>query len=87
MFIYNVQSEFVKRTIVEPRDNWGGEGLLGADISFGYFNKLPMRKRDILNNQKRQQMKNVFSGIQAGLEGTNQPTMEDVDDDDDELMQ
>ena len=38
LFIYNVDSESVKRSVIEPRDNWGGEGLIGADISFGYCN-------------------------------------------------
>ena len=60
LFIYNVDSESVKRSVIEPRDNWGGEGLIGADISFGYCNQLPIRQRDIVNNQKRNQMKNIF---------------------------
>ena len=46
-----------------PRDNWSGEGLLGADISFGFLNRLPMRKKDIANEQKANKMKSIFGGI------------------------
>lgn len=41
LYIYNTQLEKVRVCNVEPRDNWGGEGYLGADISFGFLNKLP----------------------------------------------
>jgi len=46
-----------------PRDDWSGEGLIGADVSFGYLNKLPMRKKDIANEKKACQMKSIFGGI------------------------
>lgn len=50
--MYNVDTETVRCSTMTPRDNWSGQGLIGADISFGFLNRLPMRKRDIANNRK-----------------------------------
>lgn len=47
--VYNTDSEKVGFVKIVPRDDWGGQGLLGADISFGFLNKLPMRKADLAN--------------------------------------
>jgi len=44
--VYNTKSEQVRVSTLVPTDGWGGEGLIGADISFGYFNQLPLRKVD-----------------------------------------
>ena len=63
-----------------PRDNWGGQGLLGADISFGYLNKLPLRQRDIANNKKAEKMKSIFGGLSG--KGKRQPTQEGLSSDD-----
>lgn len=49
LYIYNVDREKVRCTTVTPRNNWSGEGLIGADISFGFLNRLPMRKKDLAN--------------------------------------
>ena len=60
-----------------PRDNWSGEGLLGADISFGFLNRLPMRKKDIANEQKANKMKSIFGGIGGQTQGSRfEPTYE-----------
>ena len=29
-----------------PKSGWGGQGLLGCDASYGYFNKIPLRAKD-----------------------------------------
>ena len=66
-----------------PRDNWGGQGLLGADISFGYLNKLPLRQRDIANNKKAEKMKSIFGGLSGkGNTHKRQPTQEGLSSDD-----
>ena len=85
-----MDQEVVRRITVIPRDNWSGEGLLGADISFGFLNRLPVRKRDIANEKKAEQMKSIFGGIGAnsagysdnGLSGR-EPTSEGLSSDDD----
>ena len=47
LWLYNVDSEAVREVPLTPRRGWGGQGLLGCDISFGYFNKIPLRKKDL----------------------------------------
>ena len=79
LFIYNVDLEKVRCAIVTPRDNWSGQGLIGADICFGYLNKLPMRKRDMVNVRKAEKMKAIF----GGLTSKRVPTQEGLSDDDD----
>ena len=77
LYIYNVDREQVRLTSVTPRDNWSGEGLLGADISFGFLNRLPMRKKDIANEQKANKMKSIFGGIGGQTQGSRfEPTYE-----------
>ncbi len=36
---------------------------MGADISFGFLNKLPLRKVDLKNLEKREKMVGVFSKL------------------------
>ena len=88
IFVYNVELEMVRCVNVLPRDNWSGQGLLGADISFGYLNKLPLRKRDMQNIKKAEKMKSIFGGISssspASASGKREPTAEGLSSDDDE---
>ena len=52
LYVYNIDSEKVRSVEVSPRGDWGGQGLIGADVSFGFLNRLPMRKQDIENMRK-----------------------------------
>lgn len=60
--VYNVDTETVKQSKITPK-NWDGAGLIGADISFGYFNRLPLRKKDQENLEKRNKMQNIFGKL------------------------
>mmetsp|Transcript_19136 Transcript_19136/g.23665 ORF Transcript_19136/g.23665 Transcript_19136/m.23665 type:complete len:101 (-) Transcript_19136:1162-1464(-) len=71
MYVYNIDREGVRCATVVPRDNWSGEGLIGADVSFGFLNRLPMRKRDQANEKKAQSMKNVFGLFSGKAESAN----------------
>ena len=66
LYVYNVDEETVRCARVLPRDNWSGQGLIGADISFGYLNRLPMRKRDLANEKKAESMRQIFGGLTGG---------------------
>lgn len=46
LFIYNSEKEEVKEVSLTPKSDWGGQGLLGCDASYGYFNKIPLRAKD-----------------------------------------
>jgi hypothetical protein len=61
--VYNVEVESVKAIKIVPSDDWGGQGLLGADISFGFLNKLPLRQKDQENNAQRDKMKSIFGRL------------------------
>ena len=61
--VYNTDTEQTRQTILVPKEGWGGDGLIGADISFGFFNTLPLRKIDKKNQQKRDKMKGIFSKL------------------------
>jgi hypothetical protein len=45
LFVYNSASDVVRRAVVHPREGWGGEGLLGCGIGFGYLHRLPHTAR------------------------------------------
>ena len=68
---YNVDTESVRKVKLTPNSSWHStsqQGLIGADISCGFLNRLPMRKKDIKNAKKRDQMQGIFSGL-AGNRG------------------
>ena len=49
LHVYNVETERVREVTLIPKRGWGGVGMLGCDVSFGYFNKIPLRQKDIDN--------------------------------------
>ena len=53
---------------------------MGADISFGYLNKLPMRQKDIAQERKQLQMKSIFGGLTGSSKRI--PTSEGLSDED-----
>lgn len=87
LYLYNIDLQKVRCAYVTPRDNWSGQGLIGADISFGYLNKLPMRKRDIQHQRKAEQMKNIFGGLGSGPANNRVPTQEGLSDDEDNKIE
>lgn len=40
-YVYNSDSDEVRVVVLMPSYEWGGEGLLGADVACGYLHKLP----------------------------------------------
>lgn len=67
LFVYNFETEKVREVPLTPSKDWGGQGLLGADISFGYFNKIPLREKDL----KKLKEKEGMLGILGKLTGDN----------------
>lgn len=66
--MYNTETEKVGFVKVVPRDDWGGAGMLGADISFGFLNKLPLRKADVALAEKRSRMTGIFNKLTTNTE-------------------
>mmetsp|Transcript_15144 Transcript_15144/g.47570 ORF Transcript_15144/g.47570 Transcript_15144/m.47570 type:complete len:257 (+) Transcript_15144:8-778(+) len=44
-YVYNVDADEVRVTTLLPTRDWGGRGLLGASVAFGYLHRLPARCR------------------------------------------
>ncbi|KAF9131186.1 Golgi reassembly-stacking protein 2 [Linnemannia schmuckeri] len=49
LHVYNANTNEVREVIIIPREDWGGQGLLGCDVGFGYLHRLP--KRDHISRQ------------------------------------
>lgn len=62
-YIYNVDQEAVREVPLTPRKDWGGQGILGCDVSFGYFNKIPLRRKDIENMNQNQGLRNILGKL------------------------
>ncbi|KAG0197381.1 Golgi reassembly-stacking protein 2 [Mortierella sp. GBA30] len=43
LHVYNVDKNQVREVVVIPSEDWGGEGLLGCDVGYGYLHRLPKR--------------------------------------------
>ena len=40
-YVYNSDTDEVRVVVLMPSYDWGGEGLLGANVACGYLHKLP----------------------------------------------
>ncbi|KAG0316896.1 Golgi reassembly-stacking protein 2 [Linnemannia gamsii] len=47
LHVYNANTNEVREVIIIPREDWGGQGLLGCDVGFGYLHRLPKRDSSI----------------------------------------
>ena len=63
LHIYNTMSETVREVPLIPSWDWDGQGLLGCDVSFGYFNRLPLRGKDLKNLEERKGLLGVFDKL------------------------
>lgn len=65
LHMYNTSTETVREVTLIPNRSWDGQGLLGCDVSFGYFNKLPLRNKDLKRMQERQGLLGVFDKLSS----------------------
>ncbi|KAG0254543.1 Golgi reassembly-stacking protein 2 [Mortierella polycephala] len=42
LHVYNLDTNQVREVIIVPSESWGGEGLLGCDVGYGYLHRLPI---------------------------------------------
>lgn len=40
-YVYNTVNDEVRMVVIMPTEDWGGEGILGANVAHGYLHKLP----------------------------------------------
>ncbi|KAF9583150.1 Golgi reassembly-stacking protein 2 [Lunasporangiospora selenospora] len=41
LHVYNLETDHVREIVIVPSEEWGGEGLLGCDVGYGYLHRLP----------------------------------------------
>ncbi|KAF9939548.1 hypothetical protein BGZ67_009314 [Mortierella alpina] len=52
LHVYNVDRNQVREVVIVPSEEWGGEGLLGCDVGYGYLHRLPRQPSPLLKEQK-----------------------------------
>jgi hypothetical protein len=43
LYLYNSETDSCRETTITPNSAWGGEGLLGCGIGYGYLHRIPSR--------------------------------------------
>ncbi|CAF0827525.1 unnamed protein product [Didymodactylos carnosus] len=43
LYVYNSESDMTREITLTPNSGWGGEGLLGCGIGYGYLHRIPIR--------------------------------------------
>ncbi|KAL3283610.1 hypothetical protein HHI36_006748 [Cryptolaemus montrouzieri] len=43
LYVYNSNDDSCREVTILPNHNWGGEGLLGCGIGYGYLHRIPVR--------------------------------------------
>eukprot|EP00117_Sycon_ciliatum_P033821 scpid57637/ scgid25941/ Golgi reassembly-stacking protein 2; Golgi phosphoprotein 6; Golgi reassembly-stacking protein of 55 kDa; p59 len=41
LYVYSTVTDACREVTVTPNSNWGGEGMLGCDIGYGYLHRIP----------------------------------------------
>ncbi|GFE53968.1 Golgi re-assembly stacking 1 protein [Babesia ovis] len=44
LYVYNSVTESIRKTVITPRNDWGGPGTLGCDLANGYIHRIPLVK-------------------------------------------
>jgi len=63
LWAYNVDQETAREVALTPNRGWGGQGMLGCDVSFGYFNKIPMRPKDLDRRAQKEQIRGIIGKV------------------------
>ncbi|KAI8905588.1 GRASP55/65 PDZ-like domain-containing protein [Gorgonomyces haynaldii] len=42
LFVYNIHTDAIREVLIVPSSKWGGSGLLGCDIGYGYAHRIVM---------------------------------------------
>ncbi|XP_066143172.1 Golgi reassembly-stacking protein 2 [Euwallacea fornicatus] len=43
LYVYNCEEDSCREVVITPNSNWGGEGILGCGIGYGYLHRIPVR--------------------------------------------
>lgn len=60
LYVYNFEDDVCREVTITPNSHWGGEGLVGCGIGYGYLHRIPVRGKLVTSN-------NIFSpNLSAG---------------------
>ncbi|KAF9205056.1 Golgi reassembly-stacking protein 2 [Haplosporangium sp. Z 27] len=54
LHVYNTETNQVRELVIIPSEEWGGVGLLGCDVGYGYLHRLP---RDLTRHQEEKTLR------------------------------
>lgn len=52
LFVYNYVTDQTREVVITPNSAWGGQGLLGCDIGYGYLHRIPSRPAGELSQEQ-----------------------------------
>ncbi|CDI83851.1 gorasp2-prov protein, putative [Eimeria acervulina] len=44
LFVFNKDTETIRKVNLQPRDDWGGDGCLGCDVGSGFLHRVPFSR-------------------------------------------
>lgn len=47
LYVYNFEEDSCREVTITPNSHWGGEGLVGCGIGYGYLHRIPVRGKPI----------------------------------------
>ncbi len=90
VYVYNTESDVVRVVTLLPSLNWGGRGLLGAEVGRGYLHRLPKRCRSSLGVSFERTVNNIDSSdsrVINAIKDVQQPKTELVSTTEEKLSQ
>ncbi|XP_066254788.1 Golgi reassembly-stacking protein 2 [Euwallacea similis] len=50
LYVYNCEEDSCREVVITPNSKWGGEGILGCGIGYGYLHRIPVRLTETPQN-------------------------------------
>jgi len=73
-YVYNSDTDEVRMVVIMPTEDWGGEGVLGANVAFGFLHVLPSHCcRTIGRSSETDAHKDVNSPFGSNMLNTDKP--------------
>lgn len=47
LYVYNFEEDSCREVTITPNSHWGGEGLVGCGIGYGYLHRIPVRGKPV----------------------------------------
>lgn len=48
LYVYNFEEDSCREVTITPNSHWGGEGLVGCGIGYGYLHRIPVRGKPVV---------------------------------------